>query len=106
MSKSAAVLLAAVFATASAFAYAEDTKRPQEQRAGRAPIQLTDAELDQITAGAFVTISVFPPNDSFRLMQRHDTSITIIGSGQGGGIFGTVTVINGSGVVSQTFPGH
>lgn len=93
MSKYAAVLLAAVFATASAFAYAEEPIGTEKQSAVRAPVQLSDAELDEITAGD-VAVILLTPGPNAHAAGGGNNTVLIFPNG-GGKTSGSILTPNG-----------
>jgi hypothetical protein len=69
-------LLGAVACTLAS-AGEEASKPPRE------PVQLTDAELDQVTAGRVLAVIIITPGKGSHTLNEHDRSIIIFGAGPG-----------------------
>lgn len=72
-----AIGLVGALAFSLAIAGEEASEKP------KAPVQLTDAELDQVTAGRVLAIIIITPGKGSHTMNEHDRSIIIFGAGQG-----------------------
>src|SRR2546428_5137919 len=65
--------------------------------------RLSDAELDEITAGGVLTVAIFPPtNNAAHFVQNDHITVIILGTEKGAGIFGTIVMDNGQ---IRTIPG-
>lgn len=69
------VLAMTAFCAASA---GEEAPQPP-----REPVQLTDVELDQVTAGGVLAVIIITPGKGSHEMIDHDRSIIIFGAGPG-----------------------
>ena len=72
-----AIGLVGALAFSLAIAGEEASERPKP------PVQLTDAELDQVTAGGVLAIIIITPGKGSHEMIDHDRSIVIFGAGRG-----------------------
>jgi hypothetical protein len=65
-------------------------------------VRLSDAELDEITAGTFVTVVVFNPGNADILAQNEHRTLLVQGTGTPGN-FGFVIVVKNNGDVVSHF---
>src|SRR5437660_9015110 len=98
-----AATLASVSLAISNGAFAQEaTPSDTPDSAPSTAVRLSDAELDEITAGKPITIAIFPPSNASHFHQKNGMTVLILGSGHGAGIFGTIVMDNGQ---IKTIPG-
>jgi hypothetical protein len=85
MMKKWAIGLLGALAFSFAIASEEASERP------KAPVQLTDAELDQVTAGGVLAIIIITPGKGSHTSNEHEKSIIILGLGKGTPPFHSIT---------------
>jgi hypothetical protein len=68
-------------------------------------VRLSDAELDEVTAGAVLTVIIAPPSNASQFHQGDKVTVLILGTGKGNDIFGSIVLVTDRGVKLITIPG-
>ncbi len=93
----AALAVASVVFSSTTFAQ-EILPASRADSASSQAVRLSDAELDQITAGTFVTVVVFNPGNADIFAQNNHRNLIVQGTGTPGN-FGFVSVVKNNGDV-------
>jgi hypothetical protein len=55
----------------------------EASKPSKAPVQLSDAELDEVTAGGVLSVIIITPGKGSHTLNEHERSIFIVGLGPG-----------------------